>query len=105
MAQRAAKPDAASVRELTPLPLAVEHWRAIVQTMGLSSRQAEIAELLARGAQLKEIASILDISISTIRTQQERIFDKTGTKGRSELLLYILDVSHRVGCCGCRHNR
>lgn len=89
--------------ELPSLPLAAGHWKAIVKEMGLSVRQAEIVELVTRGASLREMSSVLNISISTIRTQQERIFDKTETNTRGELLLRILELSHRVGWCACRH--
>ena len=88
--------------ELPPLPLAGDHWQAIVRELGLSLRQAQIVELMVRGASLREISSDLDISISTIRTQQERVFDKTGTNTRGELLLRILALSHEVGWCTCR---
>jgi len=87
---------------LRPLPLSPGHWNAIVATMGLSRRQAEVAELIARGATMRETSSILGISISTVRTQQDRISEKTGTSGRCELLLHILDLSHRVGSCECQ---
>jgi len=85
---------------LPPLPLDAAHWHAIFSAMKLSSRQSEIAALIARGAPLKQIAVRLNITISTIRTQQERIFNKAGVRNRGEFLLSILDVSHRV--CGCR---
>ena len=88
--------------DLPPIPLLEGHWKAIVKEMGLSARQAEIVELVARGASLREVSVALEISISTIRTQQERIFDKTGTNTRGELLLRILALSHRVGWCTCR---
>lgn len=102
MVRRPAKSTDEFGPELPPLPLAAEHWKAIVKEMGLSTRQAEIVELVARGASLREISSHLDISISTIRTQQERIFDKTGTNTRGELLLRILALSHNVGWCTCQ---
>ncbi len=88
---------------LPQLPLDAAHWKAIFLAMRLSPRQAEIAELLARGAHLKEIAAMLKITVPTVRTQLERIFNKTGTRNRGEFLLQILDVSHRVGACRCRH--
>ncbi len=77
----------------------------MVKEMKLSSRQAEILELIVRGASLRAVSSRLEISISTIRTQQARIFEKTGTTGRGELLLYVLALSHRVGWCTCRQKR
>ena len=81
---------------MPPLPLAADHWQAIVAVMKLSPRQAEVAALVARGAQLKDIATLLEISIPTVRTQLERTLRKTGARNRAELLLRILDVSHRV---------
>lgn len=102
MPGRAVKSVSKSGLELPPFPLAADHWRAIVKEMGLSGRQAEILELVVRGASLREISTALNISISTIRTQQERIFDKTGTNTRGEILLRILALSHSVGWCTCR---
>lgn len=102
MAPHKPQTSAEFVPELPPLPLAKDHWRAIVKELGVSSRQAQIIELIVRGASLREVSTILDISISTIRTQQERIFDKTGTDTRGELLLRILALSHSVGWCTCR---
>jgi DNA-binding CsgD family transcriptional regulator len=87
--------------KLPSLPLAADHWQAIADALQLSPRQAEIAQLMARGARLKEIASILAIGVPTVRTQQERIYAKIGARGRGDLLLLILDLSHRVGRCGC----
>jgi DNA-binding CsgD family transcriptional regulator len=87
--------------KLLPLPLAAEHWQAIADALQLSPRQAEIAQLMARGARLKEISSILAIGVPTVRTQQDRIYAKIGARGRGDLLLLILDLSHRVGRCGC----
>ena len=102
MPRHAKKPATILDSTLPALPLASDHWDAIVQAMGLSPRQAEIAALMARGAQLNEMADLLDLAVSTIRTQQERIYAKTGARGRGELLILILDLSHRVGRCGCR---
>lgn len=85
--------------DLPPMPLDAGHWQAIVAAMGLSLRQSEIAELLVRGASVKQIAAALDIADSTIRTQQERILTKAGARSRSELHLRILDLSHRVIAC------
>jgi DNA-binding CsgD family transcriptional regulator len=89
---------------IPPLPLGAAHWEAVAEAMGLSDRQAEIAELLVRGAQLKEIASTLDIAISTIRSQHERILAKAGVNRPSELHARILGLSHQVGHCQCRQN-
>ena len=81
MIRHAAKPATVSNGKLTPLPLAADHWQAIADALNLSPRQAEIAELMARGARLKEIASLLGIGVPTVRTQQERIYAKAGVNG------------------------
>lgn len=102
MARRSAKAVKNRDDSLPVLPLDEAHWQAIVNAMGLSKRQAQIAELLERGAQHKEIAAVLGIGISTIRQQQERLLHKIGASRPSELHLHILRVSHHVGRCGCQ---
>ena len=84
---------------LAAFPLEAGHWRAVVEAMGLSPRQAEIAELMIRGAQLKEIAAILGIEICTIRNQQDRMYRKAGVRNH-EFFAHVLGVSHRVRPCG-----
>jgi DNA-binding CsgD family transcriptional regulator len=101
MSQHGNDRAALTANAIQPLPLSTSHWSAIVQEMGLSYRQAQIAELMARGAQLKEIAALLKISISTVRTQQARIYAKLGVSGRGELLIQILALSHQVSRCPC----
>lgn len=86
---------------LSPLPLSPAHWQAISSVLELSPRQSEIAELMVRGAQLKEIAAALGIKICTVRNQQERIYLKTGIRTGKEFAPYILGLSHRVGHCRC----
>ncbi len=86
-------------RELPPIPLSAAHWQLIASALKLSPRQAEVLELIVRGAALHEISAMLNISISTIRTQQQRILDKAGAGSRWELMLRILELSHSVGRC------
>lgn len=85
---------------LPALPLDADHWQAVVEALKLSPRQAEIAALMIRGAQLKEIAAVLGIEVCTIRSQQERIYRKAGIQSH-EFFAYILAASHRVGRCAC----
>lgn len=53
--------------------------------MGLSPREAEVAELLASGASYKEIADRLFVSVSTIQTHVTRIYAKIGARNKVEL--------------------
>lgn len=79
MASRKAVSASRSLDVLPPLPLSAAHWKVIYTAMRLSPRQAQITELLARGAQFQEIADGLQITVPTVRTQIERIFSKTGS--------------------------
>lgn len=64
--------------------------------MGLSSRQAQIAELMLRDLSDKQIAAALKISESTLETHKQRICLRTGIRGRMQLAMHVLAVSHEV---------
>ena len=82
--------------EAFPLPLSKEHWTAIVQSLGLSPQQAKVTELLLRGLGDKQIAASLSITEPTLRTYLSRISARTRTRGRMELAMRVLAVSHEV---------
>jgi DNA-binding NarL/FixJ family response regulator len=79
---------------LPPLPLAPEHWRGIVKSMGLSAQQARIVELVLRGARQKEIADLMRIAEPTVKTYLQRIFVRTKTTNRMQLAMRVLAHSH-----------
>lgn len=83
-------------RDVPPLPLSESHWKAIVSAIGLSPQQAKITELLIRGMCDKEIAASMSISEPTLRTYLSRISARTRTRGRMELAMRVLAVSHEV---------
>lgn len=49
----------------------------------LSVREFEIARMIAEDLSDKEIARLLDVELSTVRTHLKRIFDKLGVRRRS----------------------
>jgi DNA-binding CsgD family transcriptional regulator len=53
---------------------------------GLSRREQEVLQLLARGLTTTAMAEELGISPHTIRDHLKNLYRKTGTKGRNELL-------------------
>ncbi|WP_321816588.1 MULTISPECIES: helix-turn-helix transcriptional regulator [unclassified Paraburkholderia] len=57
---------------------------------GLTERENEVARLVATGATDKEIARILGIGISTVRTHLRRVMDKKGVTNRAKLASIIL---------------
>jgi DNA-binding CsgD family transcriptional regulator len=82
---------------LPPLPLADDHWRAVTETLGLSGQLAETAKLMLRDASNEQIATVLGISTGTVDQYQKRITARTGARGRMQLAMRVLAVSHEVG--------
>jgi DNA-binding CsgD family transcriptional regulator len=53
---------------------------------GLSFREREVVELVARGASRKQISATLYISEYTVQDHLSNIFDKVGVRGREALI-------------------
>jgi len=95
-------PDSA----IPPLPVDTEHWLAIVRILGLSPRQADIAEFMLRGAHLKEIVADLGIEECTIRTQWERALLRTRCQNKMQFALRVWAISREIdGAQTCPQNR
>lgn len=58
----------------------------------LTRTEAEVALRVARGAEPKQIADDLSVSITTVRTHLHRVFHKTGTHRQVELLRLLLSL-------------
>jgi DNA-binding CsgD family transcriptional regulator len=58
---------------------------AIASVFSLSGREAELAELFARGLCLNEIAQRMAVSVNTIRAHLRHVFRKTGCSGQVQL--------------------
>lgn len=57
---------------------------------GLTDRQAEVAECIAKGASDKEIALQLQISVNTARRHCEAVLDRLGVNSRSGVLFTLI---------------
>lgn len=59
----------------------------------LTHAEADVALHIMRGADLKQISDILGISVTTVRTHLQHVFDKTDTHRQAELvhLLHVVD--------------
>ena len=66
----------AAVRE----PFAVNE--AQVRALGITPRELEILQLIARGLSTKEIAATLFVSENTVKTHASRLLDKLGVNRR-----------------------
>jgi len=56
----------------------------------LSVREKEILHILAAGKSNREIADLLHISISTVETHRNNIFQKLNLHNLAELILYAV---------------
>ena len=60
--------------------------RAMQEAFGLSTRETEVMELIARGNSMASIAERLVISENTVRTHAKHIYTKLDIHRRQELL-------------------
>ncbi|MEZ5657822.1 MAG: LuxR C-terminal-related transcriptional regulator [Burkholderiaceae bacterium] len=60
-----------------------------VESALLSARELEVAHAVLRGMTDKQIAAELGLSVSTVRTYLNRLFDKTGTNRRAGLAQWL----------------
>ena len=62
---------------------------AVREFYGLSAREAEVAELIARGNTVAHIAELLFVSENTVRTHSKRIYVKLDIHKRQELIALV----------------
>ena len=60
---------------------------------GLTRAESQVAMRVLNGDGLAPIAEELSVSLTTVRTHLQRIFDKTGTHRQAELVRLLLTVS------------
>jgi DNA-binding CsgD family transcriptional regulator len=87
--------DVLALRRLQPL---VEHAYLCAEPKeqplhgvcnGLTAREAEVAQLVGKGATNAEIAQALHVSPATVKTHLTRIYTKTGVRTRTQLAILV----------------
>ena len=78
------------------LPMTPLIWQAIVVQLKLSPQQTLIVESILRGNQDKQIAEELDLSVATVRTYLNRIFERTDVRDRLNLVLKIFKMAQQM---------
>ncbi|MEQ4723723.1 helix-turn-helix transcriptional regulator [Nonomuraea sp. B19D2] len=89
--RRTARSDSARHRARAPADLAV----IVAQAYGLTPREFEVAQLVARGLSTAEIATALFISPHTVRDHLKAVFGKAGISSRGELVAQLFAEPHR----------
>jgi DNA-binding CsgD family transcriptional regulator len=85
-----------------------EAWAAVVRQLGLSARQAEVAQYVVEDESDHRIARLLCLSDSTVQTHMERLHEKLDVHSRADLVkrVYAAYVTWRAqspppaGCQG-----
>lgn len=78
-------PPTVEVREvLVPAPVDFVRDDGKVASLGITPRELEILELMARGLSNKEIGERVFVSENTVKTHSSRVFDKLGAKRRTQ---------------------
>ena len=73
------------VREvLVPAPVEFVRDEVKVAELGITPRELEVLELIARGLSNKEIADTVFVSENTVKTHSSRVFDKLGARRRTQ---------------------
>jgi len=87
------KPDVI-VREV-PVPAQVPFVRndATVEQLGITPRELEVLEHIARGMSTREIAATLFVSENTVKTHASRLFDKLNVNRRTQ----AVEAGKRLG--------
>lgn len=70
-----------------------EAWERRRRPPGLTSREAEVLQLVRSGLSNKEIAARLVVSTGTVRTHLENIFEKLGVHSRTAAIAAVSDQS------------
>jgi DNA-binding CsgD family transcriptional regulator len=73
------------VKEVSvPAPQTFELNEAKLEDLGITRRELEILELIAKGFSNREIAEKLFVSENTVKTHSSRLFDKLSAKRRTQ---------------------
>jgi DNA-binding CsgD family transcriptional regulator len=61
----------------------------VLRDSGLSAREADVAELVGRGATNAEIARSLHVTEATVKTHLRHIYAKVGVTSRTQLAILV----------------
>jgi len=78
---------AIALADLNDIPVPSEH--VLQRAFDLTPAEVRLAQGIARGHSLEEVAAAIGIKITTARTQLAAIFAKTGTRRQAKLVALL----------------
>lgn len=66
--------------------------KEVIDRLGLSPREKEVIEYLSQGLSNHDIATILNVSINTVKFHNHNIFNKLGVDSRVALINKVNDL-------------
>jgi DNA-binding NarL/FixJ family response regulator len=87
---------ATSERQLSVVPATVEEWQQVRRWLGLSQRQLELIQRLFGGDKLEMVALDMKLGHGTVKTYQQRIYQKLGVSERCQMMIAIADAHLQV---------
>ena len=86
LALKLAKPkiETVIVEKEVPVPPSNEIDEKLIAKLGLSRRELEVLDLMAKGLSNQEIASKLFVSLNTVKTHTSNLFFKLDVKRRTQ---------------------
>ncbi|WP_165837635.1 helix-turn-helix transcriptional regulator [Zavarzinia aquatilis] len=91
-------PSSAAMLTAVPVgPLSAPSSAFLQALFALTPAEARVAQGLAEGKTLEDLATLLNVSRETLRTQLRSVFAKTGAKRQAELATMLASASFLLG--------
>lgn len=89
-------PEAGVVEELDE-PVDEMLSLATLRALGLTRREAEVMQIVARGRSNQEIAAQMTLSVRTVQKHLENAYEKLGAKSRTQAVLTAWSIGRACG--------
>lgn len=84
LALKLVKPKTVVVEKTIPAKIDIEINQAELDRLGISKRELEVLQLMAKGHSNNEIAAELFVSLNTVKTHAAKIFEKLEVARRTQ---------------------
>ena len=68
-----------------------------LRALGLTCREAEVMQILARGKSNQEIAAQMTVSVRTVQKHLENVYEKLGARSRTQAVLTAWSIGRACG--------